>query len=338
MRRPAPTTSSTTPDVDAGSPTTAPAPPTLAVVRPGRAAHRAPTRRAGPAGRGRRAASCASPSPRVTLVITTVVMMNVRPPQPAEHAVATSSSTTTRRPAATWAPTSGARRSCATTCCRNLQLSGWSMDWYAGFPMYRFYMVVPALVIVALDTVLPVRRGVQARRRLGLVTLPLCCWAFGRLARFRYPMPELFAFAGLCFLFDESFSIYGGNVKTTMAGEFSFSIALSLMILGSGLLAAGMQTAASTATGRRSCSRSPSSATASSRSTRARRARSSCSSTWTRSHAVRATGSSIGLVRDPAVGVLGRAVPRQPRVHDRHEVRRPPGRRRPTRSGTCSSR
>ena len=41
-------------------------------------------------------------------------------------------------------------------------------------------------------------------------------------------MPELFAFAGLAFALDESFSIYGGNLKSTMAGEFSFSIALSL--------------------------------------------------------------------------------------------------------------
>jgi hypothetical protein len=37
----------------------------------------------------------------------------------------------------------------------NFQLSGWSMDWYAGLPLYRFYMVVPALAIVALDVVLP---------------------------------------------------------------------------------------------------------------------------------------------------------------------------------------
>ena len=31
----------------------------------------------------------------------------------------------------------------------------------------------------------------------------------------------------MLFLFDESFSIYGGNVKSTMAGEFSFSIAVT---------------------------------------------------------------------------------------------------------------
>ena len=103
-------------------------------------------------------------------------------------------------------------------------------------------MVVPALAIVALDVVLPYGVAFKLVAVSGLVTLPFCCWAFGRLARFRYPMPELFAFAGLCFALDESFSIYGGNLKSTMAGEFSFSIALSLMILGLGLLAAACST------------------------------------------------------------------------------------------------
>ena len=67
------------------------------------------------------------------------------------------------------------------------------------------------------------------------------CWAFGRLAKFRYPVPELMALAAVVFLFDESFSIYGGNVKSTMAGEFSFSIALSFAVLGLGLFARGLE-------------------------------------------------------------------------------------------------
>ena len=29
------------------------------------------------------------------------------------------------------------------------------MDWYGGLPLYRFYMVIPALAIVALDVILP---------------------------------------------------------------------------------------------------------------------------------------------------------------------------------------
>ncbi|MFN8022698.1 MAG: 6-pyruvoyl-tetrahydropterin synthase-related protein [Acidimicrobiales bacterium] len=124
----------------------------------------------------------------------------------------------------------------------HFQLSGWSNYWYAGFPMYRFYMVVPALAIVLLNVVLPYGIAFKVIAVSGIVTLPACCWAFGRLARFRYPMPELFAIGGLLFLFDESYSIYGGNVKSTMAGEFSFSIALSLGVLGLGLLARGLET------------------------------------------------------------------------------------------------
>lgn len=124
----------------------------------------------------------------------------------------------------------------------NFQLSGWSNYWYAGFPMYRFYMVTPAIAIVLLNVVLPYGIAFKIVAVAGIVTLPLCCWAFGRLARFRYPMPELFAIGGMLFLFDESYSIYGGNVKSTMAGEFAFSIALSLGMLGLGLFARAMET------------------------------------------------------------------------------------------------
>ena len=124
----------------------------------------------------------------------------------------------------------------------SFRLNGWTMDWYAGMPAYRFYMVLPALAIDLVNVVLPYGVAMKLVSVLGLVTLPVCCWAFGRLANFRHPIPELFAFAGLSFALDESFSIYGGNLKSTMAGEFSFSIALSLAMLGLGFLAAGLRT------------------------------------------------------------------------------------------------
>ena len=122
------------------------------------------------------------------------------------------------------------------------QLSGWSNYWYNGFPIYIFYMLPPALLIVLLNVVLPYGVAFKIVTVVGIISLPFCCWAFGRLARFRYPIPELMAVASLTFLFDESFSIYGGNIKSTMAGEFSFSIALSLAMLGLGLFARGLET------------------------------------------------------------------------------------------------
>ena len=124
----------------------------------------------------------------------------------------------------------------------NGQITGWSNYWYNGFPLYRFYMVVPALMIVALNVIFPYGVAFKIVVCLGIVSLPFCCWAFGRLARFRYPVPELMAMAGLLFLFNESFTIYGGNIPSTMAGEFSFSIALSFGVLGLGLFARGLET------------------------------------------------------------------------------------------------
>lgn len=118
----------------------------------------------------------------------------------------------------------------------HFRLTGWSNDWYSGFPMYRFYMVVPALAVLVLDLLLPYGIALKLIAVIGILTLPLCTWLFGKLAKFLFPIPELFALASVVFLYDESFTIYGGNIASTMAGEFSFSIALSLAVLTFGLL------------------------------------------------------------------------------------------------------
>ena len=124
----------------------------------------------------------------------------------------------------------------------HFRLAGWSMDWYAGLPVYRYYMVVPALFIVALNIVLPYGIAIKIAAVIGILTLPFCAWLFGRFARFAYPIPEMLAIAATIFLYDESFTIYGGNIASTMAGEFSFSISLSLSILGFALVARGLET------------------------------------------------------------------------------------------------
>jgi hypothetical protein len=177
----------------------------------------------------------------LTLIVTTVIMMNVVHLNPlnmkADLIFDNNTPTGGDMGAHVWGPAY-----LRDNLLPHLELSGWSMDWYAGFPMYRFYMVVPALAIVALDVIFPYGVAFKLVVISGLVALPFCCWAFGRLARFRYPLPELFAFAGLAFALDESFSIYGGNLKSTMAGEFSFSIAFALMIVGFGLLTRALQT------------------------------------------------------------------------------------------------
>ena len=124
----------------------------------------------------------------------------------------------------------------------NGRITGWAPAWYAGFPAYFFYFPLPALLIVVLSFVLPYVVAFKVVTVLGLLTLPMAAWAFGRLTEMRFPGPALLAAATVPFLFDRGFTIYGGNIPSTLAGEFSFSISLSLALLFLGFFARGLQT------------------------------------------------------------------------------------------------
>ncbi|MEA2717995.1 MAG: hypothetical protein QOI99_2312, partial [Actinomycetota bacterium] len=130
-----------------------------------------------------------------------------------------------------------------------LRLTGWAPDWYAGFPAYHFYFPLPALMIALLSFVLPYGIAFKLVTVLGLVTLPLCAYAFGRLAGMRFPGPVMLALATLPFLFDRGFTIYGGNIPSTLAGEFAFSISLSFALLFLGVVARGLDTGRNRALG-----------------------------------------------------------------------------------------
>lgn len=122
------------------------------------------------------------------------------------------------------------------------RLSGWTPDWYAGAPAFHFYMVLPFLVILALDVLLPYAVAFKLVTVLGVVALPAAAWAFGRLSGLRFPGPALLAAVTVFFLFDTRFTIYGGNIASTMAGEFAFAISLSLSLVYLGVVARGLRT------------------------------------------------------------------------------------------------
>jgi len=121
------------------------------------------------------------------------------------------------------------------------QLTGWSMDWYAGLPTYRFYMVIPALAIVFFDVFLPYGIAFKIIAVIGILAMPLCAWLMARWAKLAYPIPELLVVAVMVFMLDESFTIYGGNIASTMAGEFSFTMAMAFALLTFGLFARGLE-------------------------------------------------------------------------------------------------
>ncbi|HET9076290.1 MAG TPA: hypothetical protein VFN68_05115, partial [Acidimicrobiales bacterium] len=124
----------------------------------------------------------------------------------------------------------------------HLQLTGWTPDWYDGFPVLTFYFPLPIVSIALLSYVIPYAIAFKLVTVLGLLTLPIAAWAFGRLAGLRFPVPAVLAAATLPYLFGREFTIYGGNIASTMAGEFSFSISLSFALVFLGLVFRGLDT------------------------------------------------------------------------------------------------
>lgn len=120
-------------------------------------------------------------------------------------------------------------------------LTGWDPGWYDGFPLYTFYFTIPDLFIALAGWVIPYGVAFKLGTILGSVTLPICAWACGRFFRLRAPLPTLLAAATLPFLFDYTFTIYGGNLFSTLAGEYAFSFSLSLAVLFLGLFACAVR-------------------------------------------------------------------------------------------------
>jgi hypothetical protein len=131
------------------------------------------------------------------------------------------------------------------------RIAGWAPDWYAGFPAGQFYFPLPALVIVALDTVLPYSIAFKLVTALGAVALPAAAYFFGRGLRAPNPAPALFAVGATIFLFFKgdpgtdveatgiagNQHIMGGNLASNFAGEYSFTLALALALGFLGALA-----------------------------------------------------------------------------------------------------
>ncbi|MEY2425031.1 MAG: hypothetical protein QOI61_603 [Actinomycetota bacterium] len=122
------------------------------------------------------------------------------------------------------------------------RLTGWAPDWYGGFPALTFYFPLPSLMIVLSDLVLPYNLAFKLISVSGLLTLPIAAWFFATSLKLKFPGPALIALATVPFMFDRSFTIYGGNIASTLAGEFAMSISLSFCLVFLGLFARVLDT------------------------------------------------------------------------------------------------
>jgi hypothetical protein len=122
------------------------------------------------------------------------------------------------------------------------QVTGWDPGAYDGFPLNTLYFPLPDVIAAVAGYIIPFNIAFKLVTILGSVTLPIAAWLFGRLSGLERPRPAVLAIFTLPFLFEQSFTIYGGNLYSTMAGEYAFSLGLSFALVFLGLAVRGMKT------------------------------------------------------------------------------------------------
>jgi len=121
-------------------------------------------------------------------------------------------------------------------------LTPWYPGWFDGMPLYSYYFVLPDSLAAAASYIINYDVAFKIATILGSLLLPIAAYALGRLFRAPNPVPAALAAATLPFLFESSFTIDGGNLFSTLAGEYSFSLSLAFSLITIGLFARGIRT------------------------------------------------------------------------------------------------
>jgi hypothetical protein len=116
---------------------------------------------------------------------------------------------------------------------------GWDPGNFGGYAPYRSYFLPPSLIVVALSWLIPFNVAFKLVTVLGIFLLPLATVLALRAMGYPFPIPAVGSAACLLLLFNQGNSMWGANIPSTLAGEFSFSISFGLAVLFVGLLYRG---------------------------------------------------------------------------------------------------
>jgi hypothetical protein len=114
-------------------------------------------------------------------------------------------------------------------------VSGWSPGWFAGFPMLHFYFPLVAAFQAIVSFAIPYEIAFKLGTLLGIFFMPVGGYLMLKLMRFDFPIPIAGAIGMVSFLFMDSYTIYGGNIPSALAGEYSFSLSVGLCMVFLGL-------------------------------------------------------------------------------------------------------
>ncbi len=112
----------------------------------------------------------------------------------------------------------------------------WNAGNFGGEPLFVHYFPFPFMMMAILSYIMPIAAAFNIITILGCLTLPLSVYVMFSKFKLKDPIPLIGSILSLIFLLNDSYSIYGGNFASTLAGQFSHSISISLLFFSIGTL------------------------------------------------------------------------------------------------------
>jgi hypothetical protein len=124
------------------------------------------------------------------------------------------------------------------------RLTGWDMGNFCGYPNFSFYFIPPFLLAAVTSTLFPIPLTITLKCVivLGIFLLPVMTYLGLRALEYRFPIPAIGASVSMLFLFNESYTMFGGNIVSTLTGEFCYMIAFAFFAYFIGSLYKGVTT------------------------------------------------------------------------------------------------
>jgi hypothetical protein len=109
------------------------------------------------------------------------------------------------------------------------RIHGWSDGWFAGFPLFYFYFPLPAYVAAALTPLLGFAPAFKVMSVCGVAVFPLAAYWLLREMRMGEAAAATATVVASGFLFTRYVDL-GGNIPSTLGGEFAYQLSLSLSL------------------------------------------------------------------------------------------------------------
>jgi hypothetical protein len=101
--------------------------------------------------------------------------------------------------------------------------------------MLHFYFPLVAAFQALVSFLIPYEIAFKLGTLLGIFFMPVGAHLMLKLMRFDFPIPIMGSIMVVGFLFMDSYTIYGGNIPSALAGEYSFSLSIGLCMVFLGL-------------------------------------------------------------------------------------------------------